>query len=61
MSRLLDNLARLGRDETGQTTVEYALMIAVIGLPAITLFGWLLTILSENYRMVTFLELLPFP
>ena len=31
------------------------------GVPAITVFGWLVTILAENYRMLTFLELLPFP
>ena len=61
MSRLVDTLARLSADQTGQTTIEWALLIAVVGLPAITVFGWLLTILAENYRMVTFLELLPFP
>ncbi len=58
---LRDKLRRWHRDQRGQTTVEYALLIAVIGLPAITVFGWLLAILAENYRMVTFLELLPFP
>ncbi len=54
-------LRRLWADERGQTTIEYALLIAVIGLPAITMFRMLLAILAENYRMVTFLELLPFP
>jgi len=54
-------LRRLWADDRGQTTIEYALLIAVIGLPAITVFGWLLAILAETYRMVTFLELLPFP
>jgi len=61
MRHLLDNLARLGGDQTGQTTIEWALLIGAVGLPAITVFGWLLAILVENYRMVTFLELLPFP
>ena len=56
-----DILRRLWADDRGQTTIEYALLIAFIGLPAITAFGWLLAILAENYRMVTFLELLPFP
>ena len=61
MGRFGDRLARLSGDQAGQTTIEWALLIAAVGLPAITVFGWLLTILSENYRMVTFLELLPFP
>ncbi len=61
MSHLLASLRRMAGDETGQTTIEWALLIAVVGLPAITVFGWLLAILAENYRMVTFLELLPFP
>jgi Flp pilus assembly pilin Flp len=61
MSHLLESLRRLAGDEAGQTTIEWALLIAVVGLPAITVFGWLLAILVENYRMVTFLELLPFP
>ena len=61
MRRLLGMLRRLGRDQTGQTTLEYAILIAAVGVPAIVVFGWLLTILSETYRMVTFLELLPFP
>jgi Flp pilus assembly pilin Flp len=54
-------LVALHRDDSGQTTIEYALVIAAVGIPAITVFGWLVTILAENYRMLTFLELLPFP
>ena len=57
----MHKLAGLAADESGQTTIEWALLIAVVGLPAITVFGWLLSILAENYRLVTFLELLPFP
>jgi Flp pilus assembly pilin Flp len=48
-------------DELGQTTVEWALLIAAVGLPLIYVFWALLDILAENYRMVTFLELLPMP
>lgn len=62
MNRACGNiLRRLWADDRGQTTIEYALLMAFIGLPAITMFWWLLVILAENYRMVTFLELLPFP
>jgi Flp pilus assembly pilin Flp len=59
--RLGDILRRLWSDERGQTTIEYALLLAVIGLPAYAIFALLLAILTETYRMVTFLELLPFP
>ncbi len=62
MTRALGNiLRRLWSDERGQTTIEYALLLAVIGLPSVAAFGLMLSILAENYRMVTFLELLPFP
>ena len=61
MSRAVNKLAQMAADEAGQTTLEWALIIAAVGLPAITVFGWLLAILAENYRMVAFLELLPFP
>ena len=61
MGRLKNILRRLHADERGQTTVEYAMLLAMIGLPSIAAFGLLLAILTEYYRMVTFLELLPFP
>ena len=61
MRRIWQKLKRLARDDAGQTTIEWALLMAVVGVPAIIVFGWLLVILSENYRMVTFLELLPMP
>ena len=54
-------LRRLWADDRGQTTIEYALLLAVIGLPAVAVFGLLVSILAEHYKMVTFLELLPFP
>jgi len=62
MTRALGNiLRRLWSDQRGQTTIEYALLLAAIGLPSVAAFGLMLAILAENYRMVTFLELLPFP
>ena len=54
-------LRRLWSDERGQTTIEYALLLAVIGLPSVAAFGLMVSILAEHYKMVTFLELLPFP
>ena len=62
MKRALVNiLRRLWTDERGQTTIEYALLLAVVGLPSVAAFGLMLAILAENYKMVTFLELMPFP
>ena len=61
MWRWMPRLGGLAGDQRGQTTIEYALLIATIGLPAVIVFGWLLGVLSENYRMVVFLELLPLP
>jgi len=54
-------LRRLARDQAGQTTVEWALILAGFGLPMVLAFGWLLALLAEHYNMVTFLETLPFP
>ena len=48
-------------DATGQTAVEYTLILVVFGIPMIWLCRVLLAILSEVYRMVTFLETLPYP
>jgi len=48
-------------DQRGQTTVEWALLMAVVGIPLLLVFYLFLDIIAENYRLVTFLELLPFP
>ena len=52
---------RLSADQAGQTTIEWAMMLAVVGLPSIYLFSRLLAVLAEHYRMITFLETLPYP
>jgi len=41
--------------------VEYALLIAVFGLPMLLVFVKLLELTAENYGMVAFLQTLPFP
>ena len=48
-------------DQTAQTTVEWALLLVGIGIPLIYVFGWLLDTLAELYKMVSFVETLPFP
>ena len=54
-------LRKILRDQRGQVTIEYTLVLVAFGLPMATIFIWLLGVLSEYYRMVTFLETLPFP
>lgn len=52
---------RLHRDQTGQTTIEWALLLGALGIPTIYLMVLLLGALCEHYRMVTFIETLPLP
>lgn len=61
MKRLAIQGGRLAADRRGQMTIEWALLLLVFALPMIWVIGWLLKSLSEHYRMVTFLETLPFP
>lgn len=61
MRATIGRLRRFGRDQAGQTTVEWALILAGFGVPMIYAFSVLLSLLAEHYNMVTFLETLPFP
>lgn len=48
-------------EQAGQTTIEWAILMAGFGLPMIYVFSLLLAALAEYYRMVTFLHTLPYP
>ena len=61
MTRTQPDILALADDESGQTTIEWALVLLVFVLPMIVLLNMLLSVLVEHYRMVTFLETLPFP
>ncbi len=61
MSNATNRTIRLHRDETGQTSIEYALLLAFIVLPLFFLFRLLLQILAAHYALITFFETLPFP
>ena len=61
MVKIAWRMRKLWADQAGQTTIEWALLMAMVGLPAIALFGMLLGILAENYRMVTMMLSWPFP
>jgi len=60
MTRCRD-IRQLPADQGGQTTVEWALLLAVFVLPMVYVLNLLLGVLVAYYRMVTFLETLPFP
>ena len=51
----------LAADESGQTTIEWALVLAFFVLPMVAVLNMLLSVLVAHYRMVTFLETLPLP
>lgn len=52
---------RFGRDERGTMTLEYALLLAVIGIPLIAIFAVALDLMVSHYQMTTFLNGWPFP
>ncbi|MHC4982627.1 MAG: Flp family type IVb pilin [Planctomycetota bacterium] len=52
---------KLLADESGQTTVEWTLLLVVFALPMYLVFKMLVDVLAAHYRMVTFMETLPFP
>ena len=54
-------LKRLGADDAGQITVEWALVLVVVALPMYFICAACLKLLVAHFRMVTFLETLPFP
>ncbi len=50
-----------GLGEQGQTTIEWTLLLAGFGIPMMVAIRWLLGAMTEYYRMISFLETLPFP
>lgn len=61
MGRTLTRCVGFSRDQAGQTAIEWTLVLVAFGLPMIYVFAMLLAILAAHYRMVVFLESLPFP
>ena len=52
---------KLLRDESGATTLEWALIFAAIGLPSWFMLTAALNLLVSHYRMMTTINSLPFP
>jgi Flp pilus assembly pilin Flp len=48
-------------DQAGQTMVEYALLLAVFGLPMFFVFARLLEVLAAYFGMISFMQTLPLP
>jgi len=61
MRRFVHNWKQLWRDESGQATVEWTLLIAAFGLPMIWVFAMMLATLAGHYKMITCVLTLPFP
>ena len=56
----LRKIAKFVCCQGGQTTVEYALLLAAVALPLIWVFRMLLEILVAQYQMIVFMIGLPF-
>jgi Flp pilus assembly pilin Flp len=48
-------------DEQGAATLEWALLLAAIGVPACYVIGKAMDALVWNYQMMTLINSLPFP
>jgi Flp pilus assembly pilin Flp len=48
-------------DDSGASTVEWAVLLVAVGLPSFYLFSVILNAIAELYRMVTFTSTLPLP
>lgn len=55
------SIAKFDADQLGQAKVEWVLLLVAFGLPMVAIFAKLVEVLVEHYRMITFLETLPFP
>lgn len=61
MRNLANSLRAVWRDERGQSTLEWTLILVAFGLPMVYIFRTMLMMLTVHYQMVTFLECLPYP
>ena len=52
---------RLRRDQQGATTLEWTMLLAVIGIPSYWIFKTLLATLLAHFHMMSTLNSLPFP
>ena len=55
------NVIELASDQRGQSTLEWALLLGAFAIPMVWVIRVLLNVLAEHYRMVSFMETLPYP
>jgi len=60
-TRSKPTLRRLIADQSGATTLEWALLLAAIALPSYYIIRATMSLLVEHYRMITAINGLPFP
>ena len=51
----------LWRDQAGQVTIEWTLVMAAVALPMYFVIRVCIELMVAHFRMVTFMETLPFP
>ena len=61
MGAAIGQLVRFWRDERGQSTAEWMMVLVAFGVPMMGLCTLLLATLTEHYRRISFFEILPFP
>ncbi len=61
MTAMPKQLCEFHGDMAGASTVEWVLLLVAVGLPSFWVFSVILRAIAELYRMVTFVETLPFP
>jgi len=61
LRRLRRAVRRLRRDERGTTSLEWALLLGAIALPAVYLLTMCLSVIVDYYRMMTMISSLPCP
>ena len=61
MKNTVRAMRRLSADSAGQTTIEWALILAGFGVPMTYVFAMFWSALAAHYRMASFFETLPFP
>jgi Flp pilus assembly pilin Flp len=60
-TRLIRALRQLAQNQHGGTTLEWALLLAVVAIPSYFIIQILLSTLVAHYQMITTLNGLPFP
>ncbi len=61
LHRIRESWTRSLADESGATSLEYALLLAAIAIPSYWAIKFALAALTGHYQMMTTINSLPFP